>query len=152
LHGTKLDVAVRNRNAMTPWQPADAGDATIVRPSTNLSIAALGASHIVGDVSIHPNPFTPNGDLINDEARIEFSLFKVYKSRPTVLRIYTLDGHTVRNVEGVAQGGRHRLTWDGRDADGKTVPPGLYICQIDVQADAEGVDGQRRVHLIAVAY
>ena len=152
LHGTKLDVAVRNRNAMTPWQPADAGDATFVRPSTNLSIAALGASHIVGNVSIHPNPFTPNGDLINDEARIEFSLFKVYKSRPTVLRIYTLDGHTVRNVEGVAQGGRHRLTWDGRDADGKTVPPGLYICQIDVQADAEGVDGQRRVHLIAVAY
>ena len=152
LHGTKLDVAVRNRTAMTPWQSADAGDATGLRPSANLSIAALGAKHIIGDMVIHPNPFTPNGDQINDEVGIEFSLFKVYEMRPTAVRIYSLDGQAVRVLENVAQGGRHRLTWDGRDASGHVVPPGLYICQVDVAADSEGVAGQRRTQLIAVAY
>ena len=72
--------------------------------------------------------------------------------RPTAVRIYSLDGQAVRVLENVAQGGRHRLTWDGRDAGGNVVPPGLYICQVDVAADSEGVAGQRRTQLIAVAY
>lgn len=58
----------------------------------------------------------------------------------------------MRVLENVAQGGRHRLNWDGRDTDGNVVPPGLYICQVDVEADSEDVAGQRRTQLIAVAY
>ena len=59
LHGTKLKVAVRNQAASTPYQPADEADATALRPSQTLSIAALGAERIVADISVAPNPFTP---------------------------------------------------------------------------------------------
>ena len=152
LHGTKLKVAVRNQAANTPYQPADAGNATALRPSQTLSIAALGAEQIVADISVAPNPFTPNGDLVNDVAQIEFSLFKVYAERPTAVRIWALDGRPMRLLEGTAQGGHQRFTWDGKDDHGRVVPPGLYICQIDVDTDAEDSAGQRQSHLIAVAY
>ena len=152
LHGTKLKVAVRNQAASTPYQPADAADATALRPSQTLSIAALGAAQIVADISVSPNPFTPNGDLVNDVAQIEFSLFKVYAERPAAVRIWALDGRPMRLLEGTVQGGQQRFTWDGKDDHGRVVPPGLYICQIDVDADAEDSAGQRQSHLIAVAY
>ena len=152
LHGTKLKVAVRNQAASTPYQPADAADATALRSSETLSIAALGAKQIVADISVAPNPFTPNGDLVNDVAQIEFSLFKVYAERPAAVRIWALDGRPMRLLEGTAQGGHQRFTWDGKDDLGRVVPPGLYICQIDVDTDAEDSVGQRRSHLIAVAY
>ena len=152
LHGTKLKVAVRNQASSTPYQPADAGDATALRPSQTLSIGALGAVQIVADISVAPNPFTPNGDLVNDVAQIEFSLFKVYAERPAAVRIWALDGRPMRLLEGTAQGGHQRFTWDGKDDHGRIVPPGLYICQIDVETDAEDSTGQRQSHLIAVAY
>ena len=152
LHGTKLKVAVRNQEASTPYQPADAGDATALRSSQTLSIGALGAVQIVADISVAPNPFTPNGDLVNDVAQIEFSLFKVYAERPAAVRIWALDGRPMRLLEGTAQGGHQRFTWDGKDDHGRVVPPGLYICQIDVDIDVEDSAGQRRSHLIAVAY
>ena len=152
LHGTKLKVAVRNQASSTPYQPADAGDATALRPSQTLSIGALGAVQIVADISVAPNPFTPNGDLVNDVAQIEFSLFKVYAERPAAVRIWALDGRPMRLLEGTAQGGHQRFTWDGKDDHGRIVPPGLYICQIDVETDAEDSAGQRQSHLIAVAY
>ena len=152
LHGTKLKVAVRNQAASTPYQPADAADATALRPSQTLSIAALGAEQIVADLSVAPNPFTPNGDLVNDVAQIEFSLFKVYAERPATVRIWALDGRPMRRLAGTAQGGHQRFTWDGKDDRGRVVPPGLYICQVDVDTDVEDRVGQRRSHLIAVAY
>ena len=152
LHGTKLKVSVRNQAADTPYQPADAADATALRPSQTLSISALGAVQIVADISVAPNPFTPNGDLVNDVAQIEFSLFKVYAERPAAVRIWALDGRPMRRLEGTAQGGLQRFTWDGKDDHGRVVPPGLYICQIDVETDAEDSAGQRQSHLIAVAY
>ena len=131
-------MAVRNQAAGTPYQPADAAaDATALRPSQTLSIAALGAVQVVADISVAPNPFTPNGDLVNDVAQIEFSLFKVYAERPTAVRIWALDGRPMRLLEGTAQGGHQRFTWDGKDDHGRVVPPGLYICQIDVDTDAE---------------
>ena len=152
LHGTQLEVAVRNRAASTPYQPADAADATALRPSQTLSIAALGAEQIVADIAVAPNPFTPNGDRVNDVAQIEFSLFKVYAERPAAVRIWALDGRLMRELAGAAQGGRQHFAWDGKDDRGRVVPPGLYICQIDVETDVQDRAGQRRSHLIAVAY
>ena len=152
LHGTRLDIAVRNGVSQTPWQLSDGGEATDLRLTRGLTIGALGASEVLSDIAISPNPFTPNGDGVNDETRIEFSLFKVYAARPVAAHLYTLAGQRVRSVEATVLGGRRQLAWDGRDEAGELVPPGLYMCQIEVDTDAEDAAGQRRVHLIAVAY
>ena len=152
LHGTRLNLAVRNGVRQTPWQLADGGEATDLRQTQGLTIGALGAVDLVSDITISPNPFTPNGDGVNDETRVEFSLFKVYAARPVAVHLYTLAGRRVRTVEAAVLAGRRQLTWDGRDEVGELVPPGLYMCQVEVDADAEGASGQRRVHLIAVVY
>jgi hypothetical protein len=152
LHGTRLDLAVRNGESDTPWQLSDGGEATDLRLTQGLTIGALGAASVLSDIVISPNPFTPNGDGVNDQTQIEFSLFKVYDARPVAAHLYTLAGQRVRSVEAAVLGGRRQLAWDGRDEAGELVPPGLYMCQLEVDTDAEDAAGQRRVHLIAVAY
>ena len=152
LHGTQLQVAVRHSGSEAPWQGANAEDATALRPAQTLSIGVQKAGDITDALTLTPNPFTPNGDGINDVVQIEFSLFKIYAARPLSIRIFSLDGRPVRSMEEMALGGRQRFAWDGRDDGGDTVAPGLYICQIEAETDADDVGGQRRSHLVAVAY
>jgi flagellar hook assembly protein FlgD len=42
--------------------------------------------------------------------------------------IYNMLGQEVRRlVDGRLSGGQHRLEWDGRDARGQRVAPGVYL-------------------------
>ena len=152
LQGTRMQVAVRQSQPATPWQGADGGDATALSPSQGLSIGAQGARATIDDIAIAPNPFTPNGDGINETAEIGFSLFRVQAMRPLTIHLYTLAGRRVRQLTGLATGGPQQFRWDGQDEAGQVVPPGLYLCQIAVEADAEGAGGTTRTRLIAVAY
>ena len=152
LHGTKLKTAMRNSAIEGPWQESDPGDVTQIRPGQGLVIGALGAGDVVEDLQISPNPFTPNGDGINDVAEVGFSLFKVYEARSLKLRIFRLDGTRMRTVAMRALGGRQNFAWDGRDDNGALVPPGLYLAQIEVDADQAGAAGQKQSRLIAVVY
>ena len=121
-------------------------------PSKSLSIGAQGARATIDDIAIAPNPFTPNGDGINETAEIDFALFRVQAARPLTIHLYTLAGRRVRQLVGLATGGPQKFRWDGKDEAGQVVPPGLYLCQITVEADAAGVGGTTRTRLIAVAY
>ena len=152
LQGTRLAVAVRQSQPPTAWQAADGGDVTGLSPAKSLAIRAQGADAAIAQVAIAPNPFTPNGDGVNEVAEIGFSLFRVQAERALAVRIYTLAGRQVRQLEALATGGQQRFIWDGRDEDGQVVAPGLYLCKIEVDADATAFAGQTRVHLIAVAY
>jgi len=151
LQGTLLKVAVRNSGAESAWQEAEGRDVTALRPAETLAIGVDGAGAAIADVAITPNPFTPNGDGVNDVAQIQFALFKVYAARPVAIRFFSLDGRSVRQLEEQGMGGRQQFAWDGRDDSGNLVAPGLYLCQIEVEADSD-IGGQKRTHLIAVAY
>lgn len=152
LQGSNLKVAVRNGASGGVWQEASAEDVTQIVPGVGLEIVAQGVSNVVEKMQISPNPFTPNGDAVNDETTISFSLFKVHALRPVSVHIYSLDGRRLRTIERAVSGGAQQFNWDGRDDNGALVVPGLYIAQVDVETDAEGVSGQKLVQLVGVAY
>ena len=88
-----------------------------------LGLAALS------EVEISPNPFTPNGDGINDAARIGLSVFKITAGRELGVSIHSLDGRRVWEARQVVSGGAHTIQWPGVDDAGRSVPPGMYICR-----------------------
>ena len=74
----------------------------------------------------------PNGT--NDALRINYSLFRLPGPVPVVLEIYALDGRLVTRVEkGLQDSGPRQLSWDGRDATGRLLPPGLFLLSLDLQ-------------------
>jgi len=118
-----------------PVVGADVGEAL----STN-SLGVLGISgespHFVQDLNISPPVFTPNGDGINDELNISYALYRLPSSVPVVLDVYRLDGRRVAQIEvGLQDSGPQTLRWDGRNADGALLPPGIYLTTIGLLSD-----------------
>ncbi len=71
----------------------------------------------------HPNPFNPSttiGYSIPEGQRVLVRL-----------EIYNLRGMLVRRlVEGEREAGRHSVAWDGRDARGRALASGVYLCRL----------------------
>ncbi len=122
----------RGQGADSVWQRVDAGRGlTVFTPFTKA---------VLGEVAASSNPFTPNGDGINDVVELAFSVFQVHGAKALILEVYSLDGQTVQRIEQAAAtaAGVQRLTWDGRDRQGRLLPPGLYVCRVGVEVDTEG--------------
>ena len=155
VNGTTLAMAVRNTAGGTttdaPWQSIQPGDATSLAASNSLTINVPLAGSAIDDLAIAPNPFTPNGDDINDVTEIGFSVFKITSPRQVSVRIYTLDGRLVWRDTRTIGSGRQTVPWTGVDQSGRTTSPGIYICQVEVDTDDENYPAVRS-RLISVAY
>ena len=93
---------------------------------------------ILGNVGIGSNPFTPNGDGVNDSADISFAIFQAFEAIPVRLVIYDLSGEKVRELLNQAMPrGSHWVEWDGRNNTGRLVPPGLYLCSVRVDSQTD---------------
>ena len=69
---------------------------------------------------------------------------------PAEVRIYALDGRFVRELEGQRQpDGFWLFTWSGQGQGETLVPPGIYLCRIDVNAQASS---DAFAQAISVAY
>jgi flagellar hook assembly protein FlgD len=93
---------------------------------------------------------TPNGDGVNDLVEIEYQLLNLTGKVPAAIGVYDLSGRKVSEI-GVGAGpvsGLFRVEWDGA-GEGGTLPPGLYLLQLEVEADT-GQDQAGR--LVSVAY
>ncbi|MXX37964.1 MAG: hypothetical protein F4Y91_02265 [Gemmatimonadetes bacterium] len=125
-------------------------NASLIRDPGNLVVQVAKKGDLLINVNAVPPVFTPNGDQINDSAQIHFDITDLISGVNVGLRIYDLSGSMVREVyRGINQSGRFTRTWDGTDGQGNTVPPGLYIFNIDLDTDGgkAGASG-----LIGVAY
>lgn len=118
--------------------------------TTVLSPSVL-SGRILGSVELMPNPFTPNGDRVNDEVAVRYSLLSLGIPRAVNIGIYDLTGRLVYTLhDGPQPKGRYNdKRWDGRDERGQWVVPGLYVVRVSVDGDARD-DAQARV--VAVVY
>lgn len=120
--------------------------------------AALGADQVfVPEVAqassffqrLNASPVcTPNGDGANDLFHLSFDVVKT--GRQPSVGIHRLDGALVAELANTTPAaGRASYAWDGRDARGQTVPPGLYLARIQLKADA---GDQTLYRLVRVVY
>ena len=128
----------------------DSRDATelVASSTTRVGLAELEGP-LIQDVAL-AQVFTPNGDGVNDELPVSFALLKVLQERPLEVEFFDLGGRLVGrglNTAGAPKAGYNTFTWDGRDPGGRLVPPGIYLCRIKVEADAEDSQFVRLVHV-----
>ena len=156
VNGATVSLAVRNTmegsDLLAPWQGIEAGDATGLADGNALSIQVPLNVKPLGDFVVSPNPFTPNGDGINDEMQISFSVFKVGRDRQVRVGMYRLDGGRVWERRLQVRSGQVDVVWPGTDALGKRVPPGIYLCQVNLEVDSEDIGPTTRTRLIHVVY
>lgn len=91
---------------------------------------------LLSQISLDKNPFTPNGDGINDNVIIQFGLGA---TATVTVKVLDANGDLVRTLldRGTMQLGFNSLQWDGRYAfSTRTVRPGIYV--IVVKAEATG--------------
>lgn len=82
-----------------------------------------------------PNPF--NSDTVID--------FRTVVDGPVTLRLFDVTGQQVRELAaGHRAAGTHRVSWDGRDDDGRAVATGAYFYRLE----AGGVVTQRKLLLL----
>lgn len=131
-------------------QAVTPGDADRLEDSNTLSVALKGLGEkAIGALRLWPAVFTPNGDGVNDQQWIEYELVNLFGTVPVVTAVYDLSGRKVREIyrgEGVSS--RFATTWDGRDAQGKILPPGLYILRLEVEADRGRATSERITSLV----
>ena len=152
-NGTTLDLAVRNTaggsDATTLWQSIAPGDATPEVDGNTLTIDLPLGTKSIENFTIAPNPFTPNADGVNDKAFIRMNVFKITTSRMVHMRIYALDGRRLFETSQMISSGLAVIPWDGTDRHRRNVPPGIYICQIELDTDSQDIALSR---VITVAY
>ena len=138
----------------------DSGNPQNVVEDTQGGGWSVSAPQVLGQVLVEaraqPAVFTPNGDGRNDHATIVFTLAKAEEA-PVSIRVFSLGGSLVRELhagslsarryDGSSQSPPGR--WDGTDASGNVVPPGIYLYELLVEAD-EG--DERRVGTVGLVY
>lgn len=109
---------------------------------------------LVQGLEIRPAVITPNNDGVNDRAQLSFSVLKLDAPRTICIQIFDLRGERVRTVfdergTSALYGADGGIAWDGLDQYGNRVPPGTYICRLQISGDAQS---DIRQHLLHVAY
>ena len=131
-------------------QVVEAEDATFRLDSTQLWVGIQLGGGLLRQVGVHPPVVTPNGDGINDQVHIEYTVLKLTEAGAVEVAILDLSGRRVRQVyQGRDRSGRHGRAWDGRGEDERVVAPGFYMYQVQLDAD-EG--REERNGLISVVY
>ncbi len=103
-------------------------------------------------VEIKPNPFSPNGDGIFDEATISFFVAKISTAKLLTVKVFDLNGDVLRTLrDELAPAGPPEpdIIWDGRDEWGSLVLPGPYLLQVRLRTDS---GDEVRTKIVTVAY
>jgi hypothetical protein len=131
-------------------------DVTTDANGASWTLTALGVpDQVIVAAKADPNPFTPNGDGRNDYTFISFFVSNLIVARPVSINIFDVTGRVVRSLletKSTAQAfvEQNAIRWDGRDNNGRLLPPGLYIYQIKV--DIDGLSPAVVTKTVTIAY
>lgn len=130
-------------------QPVEAGNANDLVTTDELRVyTADPAPRLKVDLSAPV--ITPNNDGANDQLKIEYMLIQFGGNVTVKVDVLDLAGRRWRRlVAREVSAGAYNAVWDGTGADGGTVPPGTYLCRIEVDAEARNFSAVRAV---GVAY
>lgn len=131
-------------------------DAVTNANGVSWTLIALGVpDQVIVSAKADPNPFTPNGDGRNDVTFISFFVSNLIVERPVTINLFDVTGRLVRSLldtKSTAQAyvEQNAIRWDGRDINGRLLPPGLYIYQIKV--DVDGLSPAVVTKTVSIAY
>ena len=131
-------------------QSVIAGDADFLVGRNRLSVDLdLGRRQTIQTFALNPPVFSPNGDGVNDQVRLEYNLVNLAGSVPVRGELHDLSGRSLGIIHRAqVQSGRFAFLWEGRDAGGRLVPPGLYILELSVAADQGQVTRQAVMRVV----
>lgn len=133
-------------------QPIQPGDVAAAISTSSLRVLATDGkrSDPIQDLAFSTPVLTPNGDGVHERVEITYALFRLPEAAAVALRVFTLDGLQVANLPlGDQSAGPQRVFWDGRDADGGLLPPGVYVLGITLQSET---GTKRRLRPLGIAY
>ena len=90
------------------------------------------------EVSVFPNPFSPDADGFEDATVISYHL--PTRTSNVNLRIYDVRGRLIRTLRGAfPSGASGSVIWDGKDDAGSTARMGIYVVYLEGLGSVEGV-------------
>ena len=117
-------------------QPTEDGDATPDIATNIRLVVADEINQLIEAPHIIPNPFTPNGDGINDEVTFSFNLVRLLEPINVQVNIYDLSGRPIAQIHtGDSNASNVQIKWDGRESHGQFAPPGIYLYRIVADSD-----------------
>lgn len=147
-HNTPINAWLLGTRGGLP-QPVSGGNANDAVTTNSVRVYTVDPEPAV-QMSLSTEVFTPNGDGINDTARITTVLIQFTAGMQLEVEIFDLAGHRVRRLlSAPLSAGTYEQEWDGRDDGGKAVPPGTYLCRVKGEAQARTFTTARAV---GVAY
>ena len=149
--GTRFEGWVFDSQRDEVPQPIAPGDVNIDLDSEDLLVwfALEEERKLLTQIELQPNPFTPNGDGVNERAQFTYELFQATAPVPVEIAVYDLSGRPVWRQAVLQSSGSNRVFWDGRDGSGQVVPPGVYIYRVSMDAS---IGEQVRSGAVAVIY
>jgi hypothetical protein len=96
------------------------------------------------ELSIEPNPFSPDGDGFEDRTVFRYTL--PMESNLTI-RIYDIRGRLIKTLVDDEPSVSGEISWDGKDDENRTVRIGIYV----VVAEATGNSHSQKRATVAVA-
>ena len=134
-------------------QKVEDGDASPQMGTNQLLMVAASGSvkgGVLGQLEVQPAGFTPQGDGLNEQVQISYTLFRVLAAADVEVEVVALSGERVWHRRMGEQGnGRHSVEWDGRDTAEELVEPGMYLARVQVKTDGGSF---ARLQPIAVIY